>query len=151
MFGAIVGRKENATSTNFNGYIAFGTNNTSTGVVERMRISSVGKVTIEGYTALGGATTGTPSIKIKKLTGTTGAAEGNTVTVAHGLTGDKIISISCIVRSATNSGIPTEFTSIAGYQYSSYYSATDFNIINHPTNSENILSKGFVITIIYEE
>jgi hypothetical protein len=49
-FGSIVGRKENGTSGNYDGYLAFGTNAQATGVVERMRITSAGLVGI-GTTA----------------------------------------------------------------------------------------------------
>jgi hypothetical protein len=45
-FGSIVGRKENSTSGNYDGYLAFGTNAQATGVVERMRITSAGLVGI---------------------------------------------------------------------------------------------------------
>ena len=45
-FGSIVGRKENGTSANYDGYLAFGTNAQATGVVERMRIKSNGDVII---------------------------------------------------------------------------------------------------------
>ena len=43
-FGSIVGRKENGTSGNYDGYLAFGTNAQATGVVERVRITSSGAV-----------------------------------------------------------------------------------------------------------
>jgi hypothetical protein len=49
-FGSIVGRKENGTSGNYDGYLAFGTNAQATGVVERMRIQSNGNV-LMGKTA----------------------------------------------------------------------------------------------------
>jgi hypothetical protein len=52
-FGSIVGRKENGTSGNYDGYLAFGTNAQATGVVERMRITSGGDV-IVGGTSTGG-------------------------------------------------------------------------------------------------
>jgi hypothetical protein len=45
-FASIVGRKENSTSANYDGYLAFGTNAQATGVVERMRITSAGNVGI---------------------------------------------------------------------------------------------------------
>jgi hypothetical protein len=45
-FASIVGRKENGTSANYDGYLAFGTNAQATGVVERMRITSAGNVGI---------------------------------------------------------------------------------------------------------
>ena len=45
-FGNIVGRKENGTSGNYAGYLAFGTNAQATGVVERMRIDSSGNLLV---------------------------------------------------------------------------------------------------------
>ena len=50
-FGSIVGRKENSTSGNYDGYLAFGTNAQATGVVERMRITSGGNVLIADTTS----------------------------------------------------------------------------------------------------
>ena len=47
-FGTIVGRKENSTSGNYAGYLAFGTNAQATGVVERMRIDSSGNLLVGG-------------------------------------------------------------------------------------------------------
>jgi len=46
MFGSIVGRKENATSGNYSGYLAFATNNNSASNTERMRINSSGNLLI---------------------------------------------------------------------------------------------------------
>ncbi len=45
-FGYISGRKENSTSANYAGYLAFATQNSSGGVAERMRINSGGNVGI---------------------------------------------------------------------------------------------------------
>jgi hypothetical protein len=106
-----------------------------------------GNQTFSGFTVLGAG----PAIKMKKLTGTTGAAEGNEVSVAHGLTGAKIVSITAKVTFATNSGIAQEHTGTAGYQYHLSHDATNVYIKNHATNSENILSKALVILITYEE
>jgi uncharacterized protein GlcG (DUF336 family) len=46
IFGNVTGRKENATDGNFSGYLAFGTNNNSTGIVERARIDSSGNLLV---------------------------------------------------------------------------------------------------------
>jgi hypothetical protein len=53
-FASIVGRKENGTSANYDGYLAFGTNAQATGVVERMRITSGGNVLIGTTTDVAG-------------------------------------------------------------------------------------------------
>jgi hypothetical protein len=45
-FGSIVGRKENGTSSNYAGYLAFGTNSQATGVREVMRLDSNGNLGI---------------------------------------------------------------------------------------------------------
>jgi hypothetical protein len=51
-FASIVGRKENGTSGNYDGYLAFGTNAQATGVVERMRITSAGNVLINTVSSI---------------------------------------------------------------------------------------------------
>ena len=103
----------------------------------------------EGFTQLGGS--GAPAIKMKKLTGTTNSAEGGSTSVAHGLTGSKIIGFTCKVEYATDSGMPWQHTTFAGYQYDVYHNGTNFIVYNHATNSENLLSKNFIITVWYEE
>lgn len=103
-------------------------------------------VTSKGFTALGDGNT---AIKVKVLTGTTNAAEGGSVAVSHGLTGDKIVGVSTVVRNATNAGVTSSLTSSAGFQFDVSYSSTDAVVSNHATNSENILSKPFAITIMY--
>jgi hypothetical protein len=45
-FASIVGRKENGTSGNYAGFLAFGTNAQATGVIERARIDSLGQFTV---------------------------------------------------------------------------------------------------------
>jgi hypothetical protein len=44
-FGLVSGRKENGTSGNYAGYLAFATQNSSAAVAERMRIGSTGAIT----------------------------------------------------------------------------------------------------------
>jgi hypothetical protein len=66
-FGSIVGRKENSTSGNYAGYLAFGTNSQATGVAEHARINSSGQLLINRTTdsaSAGGSllqVTGTPA------------------------------------------------------------------------------------------
>lgn len=105
------------------------------------------KQTFSGFVVLGDSA---PSIKLKKLTGTTGATEGVEVAVAHGLTASKIISIVAKVESGGFYYGPG-FVRSNGYQYELYYGSTNAYIGLHPTNSENALSKAFVILVVYEE
>lgn len=106
-------------------------------------------ITLYGYTKLGDINS--PAIKMKKLTGTTGAAEGDSANVAHGLTTAKIISISCLVADGAGSYYPPGYTALAGYEYDVRFGGTNVVVTNHATNSENILSKAFTILITYEE
>ena len=102
----------------------------------------------EGYSKLG---EDSPKIKIKKLTGVTSDVEGGTVDISHGLSGDKILSITSKLYHQPSYGIPAEFTGFEGFQYSLWHDSTDIKIINSSTNSANILSKNFSVTIMYEE
>jgi hypothetical protein len=106
-----------------------------------------GAKTFSGFTALGAG----PAIKMKKLTGTTAAAEGADATVAHGLTGGKIISHTTLVSYAANSSVPPSYTWSPGVQYDILHDATNFIVRLSATNSGNILSKSFTILVIYEE
>lgn len=103
---------------------------------------------INGFTQLGDSTA--PKIKQKKLTGTTGATEGDTTSVAHGLTMGKILAIDVLVTLAT-ARIPPVTTDAAGYEYEALATTSYIDVNMHATNSENILSKGFTILLTYEE
>lgn len=107
-----------------------------------------GDLTVSGFATIG---TGGPKIKMKELTGTTAAAEGSNTTVAHGVTGDKIISITGVVRDSINGGIPPAYTREAEYQWDLSYDASLVYVKNSASNSGSILSKPFSICIIYKE
>jgi hypothetical protein len=104
---------------------------------------------VGGFSSLGGDASH-PGIKMKVLTGTTAATEGGVASIAHGLTVSKIVSVTVLVEFSANafvlSGYDTQFV---GLHFSVSVSVADIQIINHPTNSENILSKPVKITIIY--
>ncbi len=105
-------------------------------------------VIISGFTQLGDSA---PKIKMKKVTGTTASAEGNTTVVAHGVNGNKIISYTTSIKLDSNNWINDHYTETVGLQVGVYYQTDNFIVLNHATNSENVLSKPFVITIFYEE
>lgn len=99
-----------------------------------------------GYTRLG---ENAPTSKKLILTGTTNAAEDGTATINHGLNALKIISKSIIVQASSSALIFPNWTKTNGYQYDWYITDTACAVLNHATNSENILSKTFVIVLEY--
>ncbi len=107
-------------------------------------------VDINAYTKLGGAA---PAIKMKKLTGTTPAVEGNSVTIAHGLTGSKILAVDVLVgySSNANNGMPPGYLRIAGYEYYAYQTSSGIVVYLSATNSERVLSDTIRILLTYEE
>lgn len=102
-----------------------------------------GKQTFNNYTVLGDA-----AIKVKKLTGTTDAAAGNTVTVAHGVTLGKIISLSGGVNDGTDFFCPC--SPVAADEFSLTADATNVSVTNGAA-ATTILNQPFVLTLIYEE
>lgn len=105
-----------------------------------------------GFTKLGDAATG---VKMKVLTGTTGSSEGDSVTVAHGLTSSKILFFSAIVSpSGDFSDAVTDRHYNAAddeYQFSSFVTGANAGILLHDTASFQILNKPFKFTIWYVE
>ncbi|BAU76120.1 hypothetical protein [Metapseudomonas furukawaii] len=110
-------------------------------------LSNATGATLNGYTKLG---TDAPAIKQKKLTGTTAAAQGNAVTVAHGLTSSKILDVRVTIFYEAGKGIPTNHP-VAGYQAGTGFDATNVTVSCIASNSANILSKPFTVLITYEE
>jgi hypothetical protein len=83
----------------------------------------------------------------KRLTGTTAATQGGSVSVAHGLTGDKILGFTAKVSQSANAGVDTSFRQSPGYTFTCYHDSTNFYITNQTGDSANILSKAFTIIV----
>lgn len=86
----------------------------------------------------------------KKLTGTTAATQGAEVTVAHGLTASKIISVTGLVSSA-GFYFPLGQAWLAGREVGLYVNTTNIHVSNSATNSGSALSEPFVLVVTYEE
>lgn len=106
------------------------------------------KQTFNDYTQLGDTA---PAIKMKKLTGTTAAAEGGSASVNHGVTSSKVIGVQVLVFHSSTNAILPGWVASAGYQYDVQLTSTGVQVVLHATNSENILSKAFTVFITYEE
>jgi hypothetical protein len=127
----------------------------STGLRISSEISVVGNIATNSAVDVGGFSklgADAPFIKVKKLTSTTGAAQGDIIPVPHGLTSTKILSITVLVQFETNGQyVPHSYTNTNGYQFDFFSDTTNIQIRNHPTNSGQILSKPIKIIITYEQ
>ncbi|MCP9769771.1 hypothetical protein EGI22_17845 [Lacihabitans sp. LS3-19] len=106
---------------------------------------------VNGFTKLG---SDAPKIKVKKLIGTTASTQGGSVTIAHGVTSSKIISISALVRfngSAADAWVGNGYTGAPGFEFSYLYDGSFVYIVNTSGNSTSILSKDIKVVITYEE
>jgi hypothetical protein len=111
-----------------------------------------GNTDINGYTRLGNETEAAPSIKMKKLTGTSGSTQAGSVFIPHGLNRAKIIGVQVLLTYGTNvADIPSGYNDVPGYEYNWQVNNNDVWIINKNENSANILSKPIRILITYEE
>lgn len=105
-------------------------------------------LTVTGYTKLG---SDAPSIKVKKLTGTTASTEGGNSSILHGLNIDKVLPpISVMVDAGNNTWIHQGYTRSADLEFNFYISASDVTVFNVAGNSASILSKALKILIVYE-
>lgn len=104
---------------------------------------------VGGYTKLGGFDA--PAIKMKKLTATTSGTSGGEVGVAHGLSQDKILSVSVLVNGAAGNDIAPNTSFYAGYEYTFYVSSSGIFIQNSAGNHSSIAARPAKILITYEE
>jgi hypothetical protein len=126
----------------------------------RFGFNSNGNAVITGFTQLGnsvpaGAAAGAtaPSIKTLKLTGTTGATQGASASVTHGLSLSKILSYSVLVNigGSVPSLIPPENTSDTALKYTVFCTGSSIFLLNTSGSSSGLLSKPFTVLITYEE
>lgn len=108
-----------------------------------------GDTGLTGYTSLG---TGAPAIKQKKLTGTSPAAEGGTVGIAHGLTASKILAVTATIQDSNWSDyrLPGDKYA-ADCEYYLSISSSNITVALSATNSGYLLSRPVKILITYEE
>lgn len=129
----------------------------TTNNIERVRIAVDGKVGIgtaaptsefevNGYTKLG---SDAPAIRMKKLTGTTPAAQGSNVSIAHGLTGSKILGVDILIESTPGNWVPVG-SAFAGSATAFSVTATGISITTISGNSAGVLSKPVKILVTYE-
>lgn len=90
---------------------------------------------------------GAPTVKMKKIAGTSGTAAGSTVFVAHGLDQSKILAIHPLLENAGNKLMPSHF--LAPIQYIAYTTSTSVAI--ELGASAGITSRPFTVLIVYEE
>ena len=110
-----------------------------------------GDTEISGYTQLGKTSEAAPSIKMKKLTGTSSSTQNTWVNIPHGLAQNKIIAVNIIMYGTGGVNYPPSYTFQTGLQYDYQVTSTFIVVINSNGNSGNILSKPFTILITYEE
>jgi hypothetical protein len=104
-----------------------------------------------GFTRLGESSNAAPRIKMKKLTGISSNTQNTWVNIPHGLTRDKILGVTIVMKLPAYVDLPPAYTYNAGYEYHYQITNNDIVVINANGNSGNILSKNFTIVITYEE
>lgn len=109
-------------------------------------------VNVTRFSRLGRREDAAPAIKMKKFTATSAPAQNGSITVAHGLNRDKILSIQVLLTYAAGTAdIPASYLDFPGYEYNWQVNNTDILIVNKNGNSANILSKPIKILVVYEE
>jgi hypothetical protein len=117
-----------------------------------LSIAPSGNTTLNGYTKLGNDA---PAIKMKYITGTTGATQGDQITLGSGLPSNtQIIGLSAHVQIDSGTWLQPGFASTSGwngYEYYVFFYNQTILLKNSPNNSNQILSKPFKILITYIE
>jgi len=112
-----------------------------------------GNTDINGYTRLGEAAESAPKIKMKELPLTlTGSTYNSFVSVPHGLTAQKILSVSVMVEWAVGYFAPPEYSASLNLRYNYYVSPTDIVIQNNTPSGDCLICERFTkILVTYKE
>jgi len=90
-------------------------------------------------------------LSVKKLTGITGATEGDTTTIAHGLTLSQIVGLNVLVTASNGNLIPPSFVRVFEFQYDVFIDPTVVRVILSIANSGSILNSAITALLTYEE
>lgn len=113
------------------------------------KLAPTASIDTDDFTSLGESC---PAFKIKKLTGTTAAAQGDNVAIASGIDPLKIISFTAQIQYSATGWIPVPYNNTNNlYEAVMSHSDGSFYIVNLPGSSSGILSKPLTITVFYEE
>jgi autotransporter adhesin len=112
-----------------------------------------GNTDINGYTRLGKESESAPRIKMKELPITfTGVNYNSSVSIPHGVTASKILSVSVLVEWDTDLFAPPEYSPSLNLRYNYYVNASSVVIQNNtPSGDCLICEKVARVTITYKE
>ena len=112
-----------------------------------------GNTDISGYTRLGTVAESAPRIKMKELSGTTAATNNGTVSIAHGLTSSKIISVQALVEYSAGSFVPVAYTYSPELNFNYLITSSDIIIVNNASTcaGTSICNKPVKLVITYKE
>ena len=135
----------------FTGIKTFGdatasTSTTTGGAIFAGGVGVVGNQNIGGFTSLGDNNVG---LKCKLITGTTAAAQGGFIQIAHGLPGVKITATIGIINYAVGCTVPIPGNQ-ASYQSAISTDTANITITNIAGSSSGILSLPFTVLIWYK-
>ena len=134
--------------------VYFGNGQSSSSRSNAMVIYKNANIDINGYTRLGKLSEGAPAIKMKEITGTGPAVNGN-MPVPHGVNAAKIISVQIFMEYGASQTptkvLPPNYTLLGGFEYQYEIDGANILITNKSANSANIGSKPFRMLITYKE
>lgn len=90
-------------------------------------------------------------LKCKIVSGTSAAAEGGVTTIAHNLTPGSIVAVTALMEFSSGQKVTPAYKGAAEYEYYLTQTTANVQIELSATNSGNLLSKLFYITIWYVE
>jgi len=105
------------------------------------------RVVASGYSTLGASS---PAIQMKELSGTSAAAAGGAVSIAHGLTQAKIIGVDVWLSNTGGSDIPPGYVAQA-QRYGVYVTGTDVVVTLDSTATSVVFSRPLRILVTYKE